>query len=80
MGQTRPLLFIFAALQCKVKYNTNLTLIDQSIDVVHGIRSQGSRMEGADESTELRRHPTYLPLQQGELGPKLDLIGKEITS
>ena len=57
MGQTRPLLFIFAALQCKVKYNTNLTLIDQSIDVVHGIRSQGSRMEGADESTELRRHP-----------------------
>ena len=54
--------------------------IGNSVDGVLGIWTQGSRMKGADESTELRRHPTYLPLQQGELGPKLDLIGKEITS
>ena len=36
---------------------TNLTFIDKSIDGVLGTRTRGGRMEGADESTELWRHP-----------------------
>ena len=31
--------------------------IDESVDSVLGIRTRGGRMEGADESTELWRHP-----------------------
>ena len=36
---------------------TNFTINDKSIDGVLGSRTQGGMMEGADESTELWRHP-----------------------
>ena len=42
----------------KDKYSTNLTINDKSIDGVLG----GGRMEGADESTELWRHPLNVVL------------------
>ena len=38
------------------KYSTN-TINEKSIDGVLGIRIRGGRMVGADESTELWRHP-----------------------
>ena len=38
------------------KYSTNLTINDKSIDSVLGTRTQGGRMVGTDESTELWRH------------------------
>ena len=31
--------------------------LKKSVDGVLGIRTRGGRMEGANESTELRRHP-----------------------
>ena len=37
------------------KHSTNLTINEKSVDGMLG--SRGGRMEGADESTELRRHP-----------------------
>ena len=37
-------------------------LIAKSIDGVLGIQTQSGRMEGTDESTELRRHPTNIPI------------------
>ena len=54
MGQSRPLfLFIFILLSHrKDKYSTNLTIIEKSIDGMHGSQTQGGMMEGADESTE----------------------------
>ena len=39
---------------------TNFTLNDKSIDGVLGSRTRGGMMEGADESTELWRHPYCL--------------------
>ena len=42
--------------QRKDKYCTNFTLNDKSIDGLLGSRTQGSMMEGADESTELWWH------------------------
>ena len=58
MGQIRPILFIFVLFShCKDKYSTNLTINDKSIDGVLGSRTQGGRMEGTDESTELWWHP-----------------------
>ena len=41
----------------RTKYSTNLTINVKSIDGVLGSQTQGSRMEGPDESTELWRHP-----------------------
>ena len=38
------------------KYSTNLTINNKSINGVLGNRTQGSRMVGADKSTELWRH------------------------
>ena len=50
--------FIFCSFsQHKDKYRTNFTINDKSIDGVLGSRTQGGMMEGADESTELWRHP-----------------------
>ena len=45
MGQSRPFFCLFSSFQHK------------SIFGVLGIRTRSGRMEGADESTELRRHP-----------------------
>ena len=39
------------------KHSTNLTINDKSIDGVLGTRTPGGRMVGADESTQLWRHP-----------------------
>ena len=47
MGQSRPLYVYFRLFH----------IIDESIDGVLGTWTRGSRMEGADESTELWRHP-----------------------
>ena len=58
MGQTRPLLVYFRSFsQHNDKYSTNYTINDKSIDGVLGSRTRGGMMEGADESTELWRHP-----------------------
>ena len=61
MGQTRPLFgFYFRSFsQHKDKYSTNVTINDKSIDGVLGSRTQGGMMEGADEYTELWRHPMF---------------------
>ena len=51
-------LFIFVLFSHrKDKYSTNLTIIEKSVDGMLGSRTRGGRMEGADESTELWRHP-----------------------
>ena len=42
------------------KYSTNLTINEKSVDGMLGSRTRGGRMEGADESTELWRHPHIL--------------------
>ena len=53
MGQSRPLfLFIFVFSTC---YNLNW----KSVDGVLGIQTWGGRMEGANESAELRQHPYF---------------------
>ena len=61
MGHTRPLfLFIFVLFSHPSdKYSTNLTINEKSIDDMLGSGTQGGRMEVADESTELWRHPRY---------------------
>ena len=52
-------LFIFVLFShCKEKYSTNLTVNDKSVNGGLGSRTWGGRMESADESTELWRHPT----------------------
>ena len=55
MGQARPL-FVYFSFFSNDKYSTN-TINEKSIDGVLGIRTRGGRMVGADESTELWRHP-----------------------
>ena len=55
MGQSRPLfLFIFVF---STRHNLNSNLIEKSVDGVLGIQTWGGKMEGANKSTELRRHP-----------------------
>ena len=44
------------------KYRANFTIIYKSIDGVLGTRTRGGRMVGADEFTELWRHP-YHPIR-----------------
>ena len=53
MGQTRPIFGLFSY----DKYSTNLTINDKSVDGVLGTQTRGGRMVGADEFTELWRHP-----------------------
>ena len=51
MGQTRSLSGLFSSF---ARYNDKYRTINRkSVDGVHGIRTRGGRMEGADESTEL---------------------------
>ena len=51
-------LFIFVLFShCMYKCSTNLTIIEKSIDGMLGSGTRVGRMEGADESTELLRHP-----------------------
>ena len=51
MGQSRPLFVYF----CPFLITISIIQIEKSIDGVLGIRTQGRRMVGADEITELRR-------------------------
>ena len=53
MGQTQPFLFIF------VIFSTNLTINYKSVDGVLGTQTQGGRMVGEDESTELWGTPIH---------------------
>ena len=55
MGQTRPLFVYFHSFHM-TKYSTN-TINEKSVNGVLGTRTQGGKMVGADESTELWRHP-----------------------
>ena len=53
MGPNPSSFFIFVLFSHrKDKYSTNLTIIEKSIDGMHGSQTQGGMMEGADESTE----------------------------
>ena len=54
--QTRPLFVCFSFFSHN-KYSRNITVNDKSIDGVLGTQTWGSRMVGADKSTELWRHP-----------------------
>ena len=68
MGQTPPLFGLFLLYsQCKDKYSTNFTINDKSIDGVLGSQALGGMMEGADESTELCRHPLQNNLDNGNI-------------
>ena len=49
MGQSRPLFVYFRY------FLITISIIEKSIDGVLGIRTQGRRMVGADETTELWR-------------------------
>ena len=51
IDQTLPLFVYFHSFLM-----TNLTINDKSVDGVLGNRTQGGRMVGADESSELWRH------------------------
>ena len=53
MGQSRPLFVYFRYFLDTI----SIIQIEKSIDGVLGIRTQGRRMEGADETTELWRPP-----------------------
>ena len=55
----KPGLFYLNSLfpHCKDKNSTNLTINDKSIDGVLGTKTRGSRIKGADKSTELWQHP-----------------------
>ena len=56
MVQTLPFLFIFALFAKQ----TNLSRNDKSVDVVLATRTPGGMMVGAEASTELWRHPSFL--------------------
>ena len=77
MGQTRPLfLFIFVLFSHRMdKYSTNLTINEKSVDGMLGSRTRGGSLEGADESTELRRHPNIISLRTSimQLAPYLNV-------
>ena len=54
----KPGLFLYSFFsQCKDKYSTNLAITDESVDGTLRTRTQVNRMAGADEPTELWRHP-----------------------
>ena len=48
----------FCAFHWHIKSSTKWIKNDKTIDGVLGTRTRGGRMEGADKSTELWRHPT----------------------
>ena len=50
------------------KYRTKLTVNDKSVNGVFGLWTQGGRMVGTNESTELWRHPKNRNIYQYNLG------------
>ena len=63
MGQSQPLFQFIFVLSTRYNLNSNLNL--KSIDGVLGNQTRGGRMEGANESTELQRHPHKLIVAKG---------------
>ena len=55
MGQFRPLFSVFSSLNHSINiYSFNFSIqIEKSIDAVYGIQTQGCKMVGTDETTEL---------------------------
>ena len=74
----KPGLFLFISFFSHDKYSTNLTINDKSIDGVLGTRTLGGRMLGADESTELWRHPKCLFLKMGHSRPLFMFYATEL--
>ena len=64
MGQIRPHFCLFTSFS---QYNDNIVqnLTIKRVDGLLGTRTRGSRMVGADESTELWRHPNVNFLIEG---------------
>ena len=63
MGQSRPLFVYFRYFHIPIKwqiYNLNNLNWKKNIDGVLGTRTRRRKMESADESTELWRHPYIL--------------------
>ena len=60
MGQSQHLFVYFCSFHIPIQ-GTNIQFelyeLKNSVDGVLGSRTQGGRMEGADKSTELWRHP-----------------------
>ena len=54
---SNPASFCLVSFFSHDKWSTNLTINDKSVDDVLGTGPRGSRMEGADEATELWWHP-----------------------
>ena len=70
-------LFIFVLFSHRTdKYSTSLTINEKSLDGMLGSRTRGSRMEGADESTELWRHPMrrFIVSFSGAIGSLIENI------
>ena len=55
-SQTQYFLFFS---HCKDKYSTNWTIHDKSVNDVLGTGTQGVRIDGVDETTELWLHPSF---------------------
>ena len=55
IDQTRSLFVYF----CSFHTTNTITVNDKSFDSVLGTQTRGGRMVGADESTELLRHPLH---------------------
>ena len=55
MGQTRTLFPLFCFRPFLIRITMSTIQIEKSIDGVLGIRTRGSRMKGADKTTELWR-------------------------
>ena len=68
-------LFSFLSHITWTKYSTNFTINEKSVDGMLGSRTRGGRFEGADESTELRRHPNIISLRTSimQLAPYLNV-------
>ena len=61
-------LFIFVVFShCMDKNSTNLTINEKSVDGMLGSQTRGGKMEVADESTELWRHPLIVDLDKATL-------------
>ena len=60
MGQSRPLFVYFRSFLIPI--TISIIQIEKSVDGVLGIQTQGRRMVGKDETTELWRHPLKIIL------------------
>ena len=79
MSHTPPLsrLFLFFS---QDKYSTNLTINDKNVEGVLGTQTQGGRMVGIDESTDLRLVVLLNNLLQISVRRVFVLVGRGSTS